>query len=153
MIGLKNEGRNRHCRFIESFSNDRCPALVDTLHSAWSSRYTSLKFYGCYCGGRASRSFSLAKEASGAAFCSLPPPTLGLRHRLRLRPNTVVAPGGRRSLYSCSCPSNRPFGGELFSVFCMSGWIFRGRAMASATALFGPRPCSSFVWRSLRPSP
>jgi hypothetical protein len=27
MIGLKKEGRIRHCRFIESFSNDLCPAL------------------------------------------------------------------------------------------------------------------------------
>jgi hypothetical protein len=62
---------------------------------------------------RASRSFSLAKKASGAAFCSLPPSTLGLRHRLRLWPDTAVAPGGGRSLHSCSCPSIRPFGGEL----------------------------------------
>jgi hypothetical protein len=46
-----------------------------------------------------------------------------------------------------------PFGGELSSVLCMPGWIFRGRATASATALFGPRPCSSFDQRSLRPSP
>jgi hypothetical protein len=30
-------------------------------------------------------------------------------------------------------------------VLCMSGWIFRRRATASATALFGPWPYSSFV--------
>jgi hypothetical protein len=35
----------------------------------------------------------------------------------------------------------------------MSGWILRGRAKASATALFGPWPYSSFVRRSLRPLP
>ncbi len=79
-----------------------------------------------------------------AAF-HLPPSTLGLRHRLRLRPDTAVAPGGGRSLYGCICPSNRPFGGELSSVICMSGWIFRRRATASATALFGPWPYSSLV--------
>jgi hypothetical protein len=38
-------------------------------------------------------------------------------------------------------------------VLCMSGWIFRGWATASATALFGPWPYSSFVRRSLRPLP
>jgi hypothetical protein len=38
-------------------------------------------------------------------------------------------------------------------VLCMSGWIFRGRATASATALFGPWPYSSFVRWSLRPLP
>jgi hypothetical protein len=127
--------------------------ILPYIHNAWSSGQTSLKFYGCYCGGRASRSFSLAKEVSGAAFCSLPPPTLGLRHRLRLRPGTAVAPGGGRSLYSCICPSKRPFGGELSNVFCMPGWIFRRRATASATAPFGPWPCSSLDRRSLRPSP
>ncbi len=108
-----------------------------------------MKFYGCQCDGNASRYFSLAKEASGAAFCSLPSPTLGLRHCLRLRPDTAVAPGGGRSFYSCSYPSNWPFGGELYSAFCMPGWIFRGWA----TALFGPWPCSFIAWRSLRPLP
>jgi hypothetical protein len=37
-------------------------------------------------------------------------------------------------------------------VLCMFGWIFRGRATALATALFGPWLYSSFVWRSLCPS-
>ncbi len=54
---------------------------------------------------------------------------MGLRHRLRLRPGTAIAPGGGHSLYSCICPSNRPFGGELFNVFCMPGWIFRRREL------------------------
>ncbi len=79
--------------------------------------------------------------------------TLGLRHRSRLRPDTAVAPGGGRSLYSCTYPSNWPFGGELYSALCMPGWIFRGWATASATAIFGPRPCSFFARRSLHPSP
>jgi hypothetical protein len=35
----------------------------------------------------------------------------------------------------------------------MFGWIFRRRATASATALFGPWPYSSLVRRSLCPSP
>jgi hypothetical protein len=35
----------------------------------------------------------------------------------------------------------------------MFGWIFRRRATASATALFGPWPYSSLVRRSLRPLP
>jgi hypothetical protein len=55
---------------------------------------------------KANRPFSLAKEASGAAFCSLPPSTLGLRHCLRQRPETAVAPGRGYSSYSCTCPSN-----------------------------------------------
>ncbi len=38
-------------------------------------------------------------------------------------------------------------------MLSMFGWIFRGWAMASATALFGPWPYSSFVRRSLRPLP
>ena len=38
-------------------------------------------------------------------------------------------------------------------MLCMSGWIFRGWATASATALFGPWPYSSFARRSLRPLP
>ncbi len=47
----------------------------------------------------------LAKEASGAAFCNLPPSTLGLQHRLRPRPwDTAVAQGGGRSFYSCIIP-------------------------------------------------
>jgi hypothetical protein len=78
---------------------------------------------------------------------------LGLRHRPHLQPDTPIALGGGRSFYSCIYPSNWPFGGELFSAFCMPGWIFRGWATASATALFGPRPCSSFARRSLCPSP
>jgi hypothetical protein len=74
------------------------------------------------CGGRASRSFSLAKEASAAAFCSLPPSTLGLRHRLRLRPGNAVAPGGGRSFYSCICPSNWPLEeSSTVSYVCLVG--------------------------------
>ena len=46
--------------------------------------------------------------------------------------------------------SSAPRGGG--DVICMFGWIFRGRATASATALLGPWPYSSFVRRSLRPS-
>jgi hypothetical protein len=103
--------------------------------------------------GGASRSFLLAKEASCTAFYSLPPPTMGLRHRLRLRPGAAIAPGGGRSLYSCICPSNGPYGGELSNVFWMPGWIFRRRATASATAPFDPRPCSSLDQQSLLPSP
>jgi hypothetical protein len=30
-------------------------------------------------------------------------------------------------------------------MFCMPGWILRRRATASATAPFGPRPCSSLT--------
>ncbi len=59
--------------------------------------------------------------------------------------------GGGRSLHGCICPSNRPFGGELLSVFCLFGWIFRRRATASATALFGPWPYSSFVGGAFAP--
>ncbi len=36
MIG-KNEGRIRHCRFIESFSDDRCPALLLTHRPDYST--------------------------------------------------------------------------------------------------------------------
>jgi hypothetical protein len=68
-----------------------------TAHGALGALLWS--FTAAYVVG-ASRSFSLAKEASGAAFCSLPPPTLGLQHRLRLRPDTAVAPGRGRSLYT-----------------------------------------------------
>jgi hypothetical protein len=67
---------------------------------------------------------------------------LGLQH-LRLRPDTAVAPGGGHSFIAASCPCNWPFGGGLYSVMCMLGWIFRRRATASATALFGPWPDSS----------
>jgi hypothetical protein len=97
--------------------------------------------------------FRWLKKPPALPFCSLPSPTLGLRHRSRLRPGTAIAPGGGRSLYSCIYPSNWPFGGELQSALCKPGWIFRGWATASATALFGPWPCSSFVRRSLHPSP
>ncbi len=38
-------------------------------------------------------------------------------------------------------------------MLCMFGWIIRGRTMASAMALFGPWPYSSFIRRSLRPLP
>jgi hypothetical protein len=31
MIGKKNEGRIRHCQFIKSFSDDRCPALLPPI--------------------------------------------------------------------------------------------------------------------------
>jgi hypothetical protein len=61
--------------------------------------------------------FFLAKEASGAAFCGLPPSTLGLRHRLRPTAwDTAVAPGGRRSFIAASHPSNWPFGGGILSA-------------------------------------
>jgi hypothetical protein len=36
-------------------------------------------------------------------------------------------------------------------VLCMFGWIFRGRGTASATALFGPWPYSSFVGGAFAP--
>ncbi len=35
-------------------------------------------------------------------------------------------------------------GGEVWSL-CILGWIFRGRAMATDTALFGPWPDSSVL--------
>jgi hypothetical protein len=81
----------------------------------------------------------VAKEASSAAFCSLPPSTLGLQHRLwPMVWDTAIAPDGGNSFIAAPYPSNWPFGGGLYSVLCMLGWIFRRRATASATALFGP---------------
>jgi hypothetical protein len=107
------------------------------MHSAQSPGQTSLKFYRRLCGGGTSEHFFLT------AFCSLPPSTLGLQHRLR--PTTwvtAVAPGRGRSFYSCIYLVTGLLEEES-SVLCMPGWIFRRRATASAMALFGLRLDSS----------
>jgi hypothetical protein len=54
--------------------------------------------------------------------------------------DTAIPLDGGRSFIAASYPSNWPFGGGLYSVLCMPGWIFRRRATALATALFGPWP-------------
>ncbi len=56
---------------------------------------------------RGSKSFFLTKEASGAAFCSLLPSTLGLRHRpCPTAWHTAIAPGEGRSFIAAFCPGN-----------------------------------------------
>jgi hypothetical protein len=90
--------------------------------------------------------FSWLKKPPPLPFAAFHRPswTLGLQHHLRLQPNTAVARGAEGVTFmASSCPSNWPFGGGLYSVMCMPGWIFRRRATSSATALFGPWPDSS----------
>jgi hypothetical protein len=90
--------------------------IQPSIRSTQSPGQTSLKFYSCSYSGGTSEHFFLAKEASRAAFCGLPPSTLGLRHRLRpMAYGTAVAPGGGHTFCCCTTSSNWPFGGGFYS--------------------------------------
>ncbi len=90
-------------------------------------------FYSCWCGEGARKHFFLAKEASCAAFWSLPPSTLGLWHHLRTTAwDTAVAPDRGRSY-----PQETSYGFGCGSLWTLAGVIHalgRGRPSPPSAA-------------------